>query len=82
MTDHGCDHALWHWTIRTHSNDSTHIVKQCRVCGQQLGGAIPKHGTEAGDPRLLPPFDTDLADAYWKTRHERAGQARLFPYKG
>lgn len=51
--------------MRTLSNSTTAVHKQCTVCGQSLAGAISKSKYTPEQLASMPLFDDDLAKNWW-----------------
>lgn len=79
-----CQHDSWHWCLRTHGNQSRHVVAQCLKCGVQIGGAIPKDDRRLIGLGRLPLWNADLADAYATRLRSgwRPGQTSLTGFGG
>lgn len=65
-----CTHPKQEIRLRTLSNRTTAIYKQCVVCGEPTSNAISKNTTEGWDK--LPVYDNDLREQYQSARHEKA----------
>lgn len=70
-----CDHAEMRLTLKTYSNGTTHVYRQCPRCGQSVG-ALPKGTVPEAQRPQLPPFDENLASEWWARRNERFQEIR------
>lgn len=67
-----CEHPSHTVCRRTQSNGVVVVVRQCRMCGSNMG-AIPKAGH---DLATLPVFDEEKPKAFWAEQQKRYEDAR------
>lgn len=60
-----CQHPSHEIRLRTLSNQSTAVHKQCLACGESLAGAISKSKFTPEQLAALPPYNDTLRQEYW-----------------
>ncbi len=67
-----CEHATWQLRKRTQSNGVVVVVRQCDLCGANMG-AVPK---ASHDLTKMATFDEEKPKRYWAEREARFKQSR------
>ena len=71
-----CIHPSVETRLRTLSNKTTAVQKQCIICGESIGGAIRKSSIPAEEFEALPLFDDALRESYKEMEREHWKQER------
>ena len=71
-----CTHPATEIRLRTLSNQTTVIHRQCLTCGESVGGAIKKASISPEELAALPPFDDALRAIYQESERKRYQEER------